>query len=88
MLNEFIRKDDEEYANITNTGDSCPIEIPVIDISLLTSSHLELHRLKTAITTWAAFRQLTMEWMVPFWIKFVKSADCSSIYQLRRRRNT
>ncbi|KAJ0576232.1 putative thebaine 6-O-demethylase [Helianthus annuus] len=54
----FIRKDDEEYANITNTGDSCPMEIPVIDISLLTLSHLELDRLKTAITTWGCFQAI------------------------------
>ncbi|KAI3811231.1 hypothetical protein L1987_20950 [Smallanthus sonchifolius] len=49
----FIRKDDEEYA-----GESCPTEIPVIDVSLLTSSHLELDRLKSAVRTWGCFQAI------------------------------
>ncbi|KAD3067853.1 hypothetical protein E3N88_35733 [Mikania micrantha] len=52
----FIRKEDEEYGNITNPS---PAEIPVIDVSLLTSSsHLELGRLKSAITTWGCFQAI------------------------------
>ncbi|KAI3801793.1 hypothetical protein L1987_29908 [Smallanthus sonchifolius] len=49
----FICKDAEEYA-----GESCPTEIPVIDVSLLTSSHSELDRLKSAVTTWGCFQAI------------------------------
>ncbi|KAI3811228.1 hypothetical protein L1987_20947 [Smallanthus sonchifolius] len=54
----FIRKDDEEYGNITNASASSPTGIPVIDVSLLTSSHSELDRLKSAITTWGCFQAI------------------------------
>ncbi|KAK9055131.1 hypothetical protein SSX86_026213 [Deinandra increscens subsp. villosa] len=50
----FIRKQDEEYGHITDTGGAS--EIPVIDVSLLTSSQLELERLKSAIITWGCFQ--------------------------------
>ncbi|KAJ0749652.1 putative thebaine 6-O-demethylase [Helianthus annuus] len=54
----FICKEDEEYGNITKTVESSQTEIPVIDVSLLTSSHLELDRLKTALTTWGCFQAI------------------------------
>ncbi|XP_076932899.1 protein LATERAL BRANCHING OXIDOREDUCTASE 1-like [Bidens hawaiensis] len=54
----FIRKEDEEYGSITTAGESSPTEIPVIDVSLLTWSPLELGRLKSAITTWGCFQAI------------------------------
>ncbi|KAI7735747.1 hypothetical protein M8C21_015404 [Ambrosia artemisiifolia] len=54
----FIRKEDEEYGNVTNSNASSPAKIPVIDVSLLTSSPLELNRLKIAITTWGCFQAI------------------------------
>ncbi|KAI7735748.1 hypothetical protein M8C21_015405, partial [Ambrosia artemisiifolia] len=54
----FIYKDDEEYGNITNAGDSSQTEIPVIDVSLLTSSHSELDKLRSALSTWGCFQAI------------------------------
>lgn len=117
----YIRKQDEEYGNVSNTPVSSPMSevVPVIDISLLTSSLSELHKLKSSVSSWGCFqvslslslssintyigsvacmfsrnsngfhfRQLTMELKVHFWRKLEKSANCSSDFQGRRRRNT
>ncbi|XP_076919637.1 protein SRG1-like [Bidens hawaiensis] len=57
----YIRKHDKEYANdhVTNSFTiSSPAEIPVIDVSLLTSSDVELHKLKSAVTTWGCFQAI------------------------------
>ncbi|KAK1420962.1 hypothetical protein QVD17_22961 [Tagetes erecta] len=55
----FIRKQDEEYANITNAGESFSPDIPIIDVSLLlTSSESELDKLKSAIVNWGCFQAI------------------------------
>ncbi|KAI3801791.1 hypothetical protein L1987_29906 [Smallanthus sonchifolius] len=50
----FIHNEDTEY----NAGASSPVEIPVIDVSLLTSSPLELDKLKSAVITWGCFQAI------------------------------
>ncbi|KAI3801795.1 hypothetical protein L1987_29910 [Smallanthus sonchifolius] len=53
----YIRQQDKEYGNVTNyAAASSPAKIPVIDVSLLTSSPLELDKLKSAVTTWGCFQ--------------------------------
>ncbi|KAI7735749.1 hypothetical protein M8C21_015406 [Ambrosia artemisiifolia] len=54
----YIQKEDEEHGNVTNNNASSPAKIPVIDLSLLTSSHLELDKLKTASTSWGCFQAI------------------------------
>ncbi|KAF5805141.1 putative codeine 3-O-demethylase [Helianthus annuus] len=49
----FIRKQDKEYGNVSDSGQA---ELPFIDVSLLTSSPLELEKLKSAVTTWGCFQ--------------------------------
>ncbi|KAI3811232.1 hypothetical protein L1987_20951 [Smallanthus sonchifolius] len=54
-MNHSVKK--TEYGNVTNyAGASSPAKIPVIDVSLLTSSPLELDKLKSAVTTWGCFQ--------------------------------
>lgn len=58
----YIRKQDEEYgANVTKS-DFTSVDIPVIDFSLLTSSPLELDKLKSAVITWGCFQVLLKSW--------------------------
>lgn len=54
----YIRKQDEEYGSLNNTGVSSPIteHIPIIDISILTSSPSELDKLKSAVSSWGCFQ--------------------------------
>ncbi|KAL4571437.1 hypothetical protein LXL04_018196 [Taraxacum kok-saghyz] len=56
----YIRKQDEEYGSLTTAGLSSPMtdDIPVIDISLLTSSPSELHNLKSAISSSGCFQAI------------------------------
>lgn len=54
----YIRKLDKEYGHVTNAAAYSHAEIPVIDISLLTSSPSpsELDKLKSAVITWGCFQ--------------------------------
>ncbi|XP_023759956.1 protein SRG1 [Lactuca sativa] len=56
----YIRKQDEEYGNVSNTPVSSPMSevVPVIDISLLTSSLSELHKLKSSVSSWGCFQAI------------------------------
>ncbi|KAL8236970.1 hypothetical protein R6Q59_018051 [Mikania micrantha] len=54
----YIRQEDKEYGNVTNADVFLPAEIPVIDVSLLTSSPLELDKLKSAIINWGCFQAI------------------------------
>ncbi|KAI3801794.1 hypothetical protein L1987_29909 [Smallanthus sonchifolius] len=55
----YIRQLDKEYGDVTNyAAASSPAEIPVIDVSVLTSSPLELDKLKSAVTTWGCFQAI------------------------------
>ncbi|GJX18304.1 hypothetical protein Tco_0219136 [Tanacetum coccineum] len=52
----YIRKQNEEYgANVTKS-DVTSVIIPNTDLSLLTSSPLELDKLKSAVITWGCFQ--------------------------------
>ncbi|GJZ05033.1 hypothetical protein Tco_0538308 [Tanacetum coccineum] len=52
----YIRKQNEEYgANVTKSDVTSAI-IPDTDLSLLTSSPLELDKLKSAVITWGCFQ--------------------------------
>lgn len=54
----YIRKEDEEYgANVTKSDGTSAV-IPVIDLSLLTSSPSELDKLKSAVITWGCFQAI------------------------------
>lgn len=56
----YIRKEDEEYGNVNNACASSPMseEVPVIDISLLTSSLSELDKLKSAVSSCGCFQAI------------------------------
>ncbi|KAI3781969.1 hypothetical protein L2E82_11997 [Cichorium intybus] len=56
----YIRKQDEEYGSVANAGPSSLVseEIPVIDISLLTSSLSELDKLKSAVSSCGCFQAI------------------------------
>ncbi|KAI3513820.1 hypothetical protein L1887_12003 [Cichorium endivia] len=56
----YIRKEDEEYGCVNNSGASSPMseEVPVIDISLLNSSLSELNKLKSAVSSWGCFQAI------------------------------
>ncbi|KAK1420961.1 hypothetical protein QVD17_22960 [Tagetes erecta] len=54
----YIRKQDKEYGPVTNASASSLADLPVIDFSLLTSSPLELNKLKSAVITWGCFQAI------------------------------